>query len=462
MSEAGLFAAYAAIGTMAVAPIYFGSYSSLDRLKSAHKKRRDHDEFGEFSDSEDEDEESEAVTSEDAYMFPVYGSAALFSLYVVFKYLNTEWVNLLLSAYFALLGVLALAQVGVRAAKGATGVKLPLYHVHLVHRHRTLVHVRFSNLHLLMLGVSAALTGVYLYTKSWALSNLFGLAFSFSAVVLIRLDSFKSGMIMLAGLFAYDVFWVFGTEVMVSVAKNFDAPIKVVFPKQLFPADGRLQFTMLGLGDIVVPGIFLALALRFDRHQFLARLGYDKDKPLPKALGGRHRGFAFPVPYFTACMAAYVAGLATTIAVMHTFKAAQPALLYLSPACILAVVGTAVVRGELSQVFAYAEESKKDDAEEAAGSAGKSKAAAKAAAAAASAPTHRYNLRNQPTGSQAASAGAQATPASAGELADDEQEVASSRDVLDETIDSVTSAADAESPKKTKAKRTAKKSKAKK
>ena len=31
-----------------------------------------------------------------------------------------------------------------------------------------------------------------------------------------------------AGLFIYDIFWVFCTPVMVSVAKSFDAPIKVL------------------------------------------------------------------------------------------------------------------------------------------------------------------------------------------------------------------------------------------
>jgi len=32
---------------------------------------------------------------------------------------------------------------------------------------------------------------------------------------------------MQGGLFVYDIFWVFFTPVMVSVAKSFDAPIKV-------------------------------------------------------------------------------------------------------------------------------------------------------------------------------------------------------------------------------------------
>ena len=39
---------------------------------------------------------------------------------------------------------------------------------------------------------------------------------------------------------------------MVSVAKSFDAPIKLVFPKNIFASE--YQFSMLGLGDIVIPG----------------------------------------------------------------------------------------------------------------------------------------------------------------------------------------------------------------
>jgi minor histocompatibility antigen H13 len=39
---------------------------------------------------------------------------------------------------------------------------------------------------------------------------------------------------------------------MVTVAKAFNAPVKLLFPKDLFAAE--LQFSMLGLGDIVIPG----------------------------------------------------------------------------------------------------------------------------------------------------------------------------------------------------------------
>ena len=107
-----------------------------------------------------------------------------------------------------------------------------------------------------MVIISLLLTGVYVVTKNWIVSNIFGLAFAFNAIQMLSLDSFKTGMVLLSGLFFYDIFWVFGTEVMVTVAKSFDAPIKVVWPKQWFglQPDQAIQFTMLGLGDIVIPG----------------------------------------------------------------------------------------------------------------------------------------------------------------------------------------------------------------
>jgi minor histocompatibility antigen H13 len=45
--------------------------------------------------------------------------------------------------------------------------------------------------------------------------------------------SVQIGAILLCGLFLYDIFWVFCTPVMVAVAKSFDAPIKLLFPRVL-------------------------------------------------------------------------------------------------------------------------------------------------------------------------------------------------------------------------------------
>ncbi len=52
--------------------------------------------------------------------------------------------------------------------------------------------------------------------------------------------------------------------VQVTVAKSFDAPIKLLFPRVLDLAEAKAPFSMLGLGDIVIPGIFVAIVLRYD------------------------------------------------------------------------------------------------------------------------------------------------------------------------------------------------------
>lgn len=200
---------------------------------------------------------------------------------------------------------------------------------------------------------SILLTAYYSYTKNWIASNIFGLSFSINAIQLLSLDSFKTGIILLSGLFVYDIFWVFYTPVMVSVATNFDAPIKLLWPRDLIAfltSPENARFTMLGLGDIVIPGIFVALCVRFDRH-----LSWQRN-PV-----GAFRSTRFAKPYFTANLIAYVLGLGLTMVVMHCFKAAQPALLYLSPACILSVLLTAAVRGELKELFAYTTEEEEDE-----------------------------------------------------------------------------------------------------
>lgn len=50
--------------------------------------------------------------------------------------------------------------------------------------------------------------------KSALLTDILAVSFSFNAISLVQLDSFLTGGIVLGGLFVYDVWWVFGTEVV--------------------------------------------------------------------------------------------------------------------------------------------------------------------------------------------------------------------------------------------------------
>lgn len=62
--------------------------------------------------------------------------------------------------------------------------------------------------------------------QHWIANNLFGIAFAINGVEMLLLNNMSTGCILLGGLFVYDIFWVFYTDVMVTVAKSFEAPIK--------------------------------------------------------------------------------------------------------------------------------------------------------------------------------------------------------------------------------------------
>jgi minor histocompatibility antigen H13 len=199
----------------------------------------------------------------------------------------------------------------------------------------------------------------YATTKHWIANNVIGVALAMQGIQLLQLNSFTTGAIVLVGLFVYDIYWVFGTDVMVSVAVGLDAPIKLLFLRAHATHDTRALHSMLGLGDIVVPGLYVALSLRFDRHCAALRAGLFGDGD--GASDGSGKGVAalaagWSKPYFNAQCIAYALGLMVTIVVMFVFESAQPALLYLSPACLLATLVVAVARGEVREVLAYTEE----------------------------------------------------------------------------------------------------------
>lgn len=89
-----------------------------------------------------------------------------------------------------------------------------------------LVDYRFSTYDVVSLAACSLVGAWYLIQKHWVANNLFGLAFAVNAVELLHLNNIVTGCILLCGLFFYDIFWVFGTDVMVTVAKSFEAPIK--------------------------------------------------------------------------------------------------------------------------------------------------------------------------------------------------------------------------------------------
>ena len=145
---------------------------------------------------------------------------------------------------------------------------------------------------------------------------------------------------------------------MVKVATGVKGPIKFVFPKSL-PAPNeytREYYSMLGLGDVVIPGFFIAFLLAFD--------AYNARKEGINTIETAN----WKKPYFHTCCVFYCIAVLVTVFVMLYFKHAQvrfcymsdddsqPALLYIVPACYIAAFGTAWWKGQIKELWNYSEE----------------------------------------------------------------------------------------------------------
>ncbi|XP_060930338.1 minor histocompatibility antigen H13-like isoform X2 [Limanda limanda] len=328
-SPEGTALAYGSLVLMALLPIFFGALRSVSCSKSKNAS-----------------EMPETITSRDAARFPIIASCTLFGLYLFFKVFSQEYINMLLSIYFFVLGVLALSHTMSPLMSRIFPTSIPNKQFQLLFTQGSgdakeeIVNYEFDTKNLVCLVISSVVGVWYVLKKHWIANNLFGLAFALNGVELLHLNNVSTGCILLWGLFVYDVFWVFGTNVMVTVAKSFEAPIKLVFPQDLLEKGlGASNFAMLGLGDIVIPGIFIALLLRFD-------VSLKKNSRT----------------YFYTSFLAYIFGLGLTIFVMHTFKHAQPALLYLVPACVGFPVVVALIKGEFTEMFRYEETPPEEEA----------------------------------------------------------------------------------------------------
>ncbi|KAG0377439.1 hypothetical protein BGX24_006108 [Mortierella sp. AD032] len=370
--EQGLYIAYASLAALAVVPIYFGSLSSLNKWKNPEDNCRKLKRQIDDSDDEDEDTPSESLSADDTFKLPILGSLALFGLHYVLKEFDNAYVNYALTTYFSIMGVFATTQVGVNtltAILGLLGIKLDAWRINLARpskgtyqaspyyakpslpvddaSRKKFYTAKFTLVHLVMLVASVMLSGYYAATKHWIASNMIAFSLALSAVQVFSLESFKAGIALLGGLCISDVYWTYGSsEIVNTVVKQVDIPIKVIFPRLLLalPLGKAYKFASLGLGEIIAPGLFVALCLRYDQH----RAG-RKNPSLGRSTG-------FRKPYFIASLAAYVLALGAQFYVSHTMLTAQPTLVYLSVACILSVFLTASVRGESKQVFGYTSE----------------------------------------------------------------------------------------------------------
>ncbi|XP_078283363.1 signal peptide peptidase-like 2A isoform X2 [Rhinoraja longicauda] len=153
----------------------------------------------------------------------------------------------------------------------------------------------------------------------WILHDCLGVAFCLNFLKTLKMPHYKSCVILLVLLLIYDVFFVFISPLFTPL------PVIIRVPR-LVPSVATLcgiPFSVLGFGDIIVPGLLVAYCRRFD----VETNGYNI--------------------YFILCTIAYATGMVLTFVVLIIMKMAQPALLYLVPCTLITCTITAITRKEL-------------------------------------------------------------------------------------------------------------------
>lgn len=323
----------------------------------------------------------EGLQPSDAIMFPVLAGITLSGLYLLIKWLeDPALLNKILGYYFSTIGVVGVGKLladilNVVASIFAPTVRTQISQSALFKCYiHGIISVKSKIQLQTIIGMLFGLLAIITYNatgKPWPLTNLMGWALCYGTLQLMSPTTFWTGSLVLAGLFVYDITMVFYTPLMVTVATKLDVPIKLVFP-------GPGRGSMLGLGDVVLPGIMIALALRFDLYLHYLRKSavtlpaspspaVVTKAPYIEATGswgdifwGRPPssldGSRFRKTYFWASVIGYVVGMLMTLVVLQVFNHAQPALLYLVPGVVGALWGTALVRGEIGLMWAYTED----------------------------------------------------------------------------------------------------------
>ena len=323
-----------------------------------------------------EKEGIETMKQKDAWMFPLLGSAVLFGLYLLFKFFNEKYLNILLHIYFTLIGAFSIGQLIEEKINEKEPYKT--YNEQIIFSIPKIPYFNpegasVSKLNLITFSLGLIIGVIYFIKKNWILNNILGMAFSIFGIENLALGEFKVGLILLCLLFFYDIFWVFYTPVMVSVAKNIEGPVKLMFPKlqeaieQMRkekgndneyagkPYDPR-EFNMIGLGDIVIPGVYVALMLRFDIYLF-----YKAKKDITQF------GYSLKnMKYFWITFIFYNLGIIITLCSMYFFNHAQPALLYLVPCCLISSTFMGLVNKDMKVLWNFNEEkiNEEEDKEE--------------------------------------------------------------------------------------------------
>ena len=329
-----LYIGWLSISFLAISTIYLGSiFSSLLNIKN--------------------EESSTELTGWQALLMPFTSSIALMTLFFFFDYVKHIISSLLMLtsvySFFIVISILF---------------------------EKLCVNVRLRNVCSILF--TCAMTIEWMHSGNFVVHNILCSAICILGISVLKFPNLKVAQYFMGGLLIYDIYWVFFSSylfkenVMVSVATKVSTnplqsagqalgiPLLIALkssmelPIKLIVEVSSEKKLMLGLGDVMIPGMFVCFARKIDTSLSRSAKEDDEENPrefIEKSLDNENRNSSSSLTYFHGSLLGYTIGLFIAFYVSFSFQAAQPALIYLVPGVLLPFYFNAWRRGQFGSNF---------------------------------------------------------------------------------------------------------------
>lgn len=372
----------------------------------------------------------QSINLKEGFIAPVAASAVIFCTYLVLKYFPDLSLQSILDIYFwvlanfAIIGALRgpVKVYGEKFSAPKVDILLPeILQLEEGGKPVKSICLRATDAVVLIIALAVSSIDLVSHHGNFTMINAIACLIAADVMQFLGLNSFRVAAVLLFGMLLYDVTWVFaspqaiGENVMLKVATSdiMNGPTRLLFPK--IPGSvgeaASFPFSLLGLGDIAIPGLFACLSLRYDASRTIdmrsrgiaaaeaiqgaieslsdtasgdeiaeltgraAEEAYDRIANLELEQQDRSQGISmeqgtvvqvsdavmYHRNYFVAVVIAYVFGLSAAFAANSITGLGQPALLYLVPSVVFSTILLAITRNEFSRLWLYRETGKSDN-----------------------------------------------------------------------------------------------------
>ncbi|CCD26389.1 aspartic endopeptidase NDAI_0H02150 [Naumovozyma dairenensis CBS 421] len=182
------------------------------------------------------------------------------------------------------------------------------------------------------------------YKNNWMFSNLIGMIMGVNGIRSLKMKNLRTSSYILIGLFFYDIYFVFFSKIMETVAMKIDIPVKLSLPINFDTVTEEVEFAILGLGDIILPGMFMLVCYKYDIWKW--HLNHP-DREFHFA------NWSYIGKYFITSFTGYITGIGLCLVALAKTGKAQPVLLYVVPTLLTSVLGLAWLQGDLEEMWTF-------------------------------------------------------------------------------------------------------------